>query len=134
MKTKPFVLLATVLVLPTAAVAHHSFAMFDNAKTEIITGVVKDYQFANPHTWVDVVVRTPSGATETWGVEGGSPNQLSRQGWKKSSLKAGDKVVVRLHPLKSGATGGSLMNITLEDGRVLSGGPGGPPPGTAPAG
>lgn len=135
MNVKLVAILATAAVIaPQASWAHHSFAMFDNAKTLTLTGTVKNYQFANPHTFIDVLVPNAAGVSEQWAVEGASPNQLSKQGWKKTLLKPGDKISVKIHPLKNGERGGSLMNLTLDDGRVLANGPGGPPPGGAPGG
>ena len=121
---------------PEFASAHHSFAAFDNSKTITVSGTVREFQWTNPHSWIQIMVNGPSGASEEWSIEGGSPNQLSRQGWRKISLVPGQRVSVKLHPMKNGTKGGSLMNVTFADGRVL-GGPGGPPgggPGGPPGG
>jgi len=95
------------------ALAHHSFAMFDNQKTVTLEGTVKEFQWTNPHTWIQIVVKDPSGKDVEWSVEGGSPNGLSRQGWKRQSLKPGDKASVVIHPLKDGTNGGSLVSATV---------------------
>ena len=58
---------------------------------------------------------------ERWGVEMGSPNSMVKGGWKSNIIKAGDKVTVAVHPLKSGEHGGIFMSITLPDGRRLGG-------------
>ncbi len=140
MKTRLALLAAAAaLIVPQVGSAHHSFAMFDNAKTVTISGTMKEFQWANPHVWVQVMVPGASGKAEEWSVEGGSPNILSRQGWRKTALVPGQKVTVKIHPLKSGANGGSLMSVTLPDGKVLGAGPGGPggpggPPGGGPGG
>jgi hypothetical protein len=93
--------------------AHHSFAMFDNEKEAALEGTIKEFQWTNPHTWIQVLVKDASGKEVEWSIEGGSPNSLSRSGWKRTSIKAGDKATVVIHPLKNGSPGGSLMRITV---------------------
>jgi hypothetical protein len=121
MKIKIIALAAAALsatALP--ALAHHSFAMFDNQKEVELNGTVKDFQWTNPHTWIQVVVPNDAGtSTSEWSVEGGNPGDLARRGWKKTSLKPGDKVTVRIHPMKNGTNGGSLVGVTLADGTVV---------------
>ena len=120
----------TVAVMAVAAAAtpaaHHSHAAFDRTRELTLSGVVKEFQWNNPHAWIQIVVADARGRQTEWGLECGSPNMMARTGWKRTTLKPGDKVVVVLHPLKSGATNGSLVRITLPDGKVLG-------PGDAPA-
>jgi hypothetical protein len=122
--------LTLVLIIAVTAIAspfawsHHSFAMFDLDKEVTLQGVVKEFQWTNPHVWLQIVVTDDKGATTEWSLEAGAPGMLTRTGWKSSMLKANDKVTVVIHPLKSGAPSGSLMRVTLPDGRVM--GPGGP--------
>jgi hypothetical protein len=119
------VVLALVAVAVPAA-AHHSFASFDRSKEVTMTGVVREVQWNNPHTWIQVLVTDGTGRQTEWGFECGSPNMMSRTGWKRTTLKAGDRVVVVGNPLKNGQPNASLVKITLPDGRVL--GPGDAPP------
>ena len=122
--------LASMISLCAAgAQAHHSFAMFDPDKSITLSGTVKDFTWGNPHTWINVTT-VDEGASKTWGIECGSPNMMIRQGWKSSLLKPGDRVSVVVHPMRDGTTTGSLVRITLADGRVL--GPGGAPPPPQP--
>jgi len=108
----PAALLSTVLA--NSALAHHSFAMFDNKKEMTLEGTLKELQWTNPHIWVQVMVPDPATGKEVeWSIEGGSPNNLSRRGWSRNAMKPGDKVVVLIHPLKNGEPGGSLMKITV---------------------
>jgi len=94
--------------------AHHSFAMFDQTAKKTLVGTVKEVQWTNPHIWVQVLVMDEkSGTPVEWSIEGGSPNALSRQGWKRSSIKAGDAIEVTIHPLKDGSNGGSLMKAMV---------------------
>ena len=110
----PF-LCAAALAPGGAALAHHSFAMFDQTKQVSVTGTVKDFQWTNPHAWIEV--EDPQG--KLWGVELNSPNNLVRQGWKRTALKPGDKVTVVLNPLRSGQPGGLFNAVTLPSGQVL---------------
>lgn len=124
------ILLATAIAAGVAmpVQAHHSFAMFDNTKEKVLTGTIREFQWTNPHTWIQVTVPGANGKTEEWSIEGSSPNGLTRQGWKRNSLKPGDKVSVTIHPLKNGDKGGSFVSLTFADGRKL-GGRNAPPPG-----
>jgi hypothetical protein len=116
--------LAVTIVASPFAWGHHSFAMFDLDKEVTLQGVVKEFQWTNPHVWLQIVVTDEKGTATEWSLEAGAPGMLTRTGWKSSMLKANDKVTVVIHPLKSGAPSGSLMRVTLPDGRVM--GPGGP--------
>ena len=107
------------------ASAHHSFAMFDQTQQKTLVGTVKEVQWTNPHIWVQVLVPDPkTGTTAEWSIEGGSPNGLSRQGWRRSSIKQGDAIEITIRPLKDGTNGGSLMRVVVNGQPV-----GGPPRG-----
>jgi len=115
-----------LMVIAVPAAAHHSFAEFDRTKRLTMTGVVREVQWNNPHTWIQVLVTDDKGRKTEWGFECGSPNMMTRTGWKRTTLKTGDRVVVVGNPLKNGRTNALLVTITLPDGRVL--GPGDAPP------
>src|SRR5438045_8545489 len=120
-----YVVLVAAAVLSGAnmLLAHHSFAMFDTTKTVTLTGTVTVFEWTNPHAYIELDV--PEGAAvKHWSVELGSPSILMQSGWKFKDLKHGDKITVRLSPLKSGQTGGLLVQATLPDGRTLGNGPG----------
>ena len=108
-----------ILIL-LALLGHHSPVMFDMAKTQTLEGTVVEFQWTNPHSSIQLDVATANGV-ERWGVEMGSPNSMVKGGWKSNIIKAGDKVTVAVHPLKSGERGGIFMSITLPDGRKLGG-------------
>jgi len=112
-----------LLASATAALAHHSYAMFDREKKLALVGTVKEFRWSNPHAWMELYVPNDSGGTDLWGVEMNSPNNLARQGWKSSIVKPGDKVTVVIHPLRSGEKGGSFMSLTLPSGQTLSDSP-----------
>ena len=107
------------LAMAGAAVAHHSFAMFDRDKEVTLTGVVHEFQWTNPHAFIEFDVPNDKGAAERWSVEMNSPNNLTRQGWKSTYLKGGDKVTVTLNPLRDGKKGGLFVAVVLPDGKVI---------------
>jgi len=113
--------LALLLVLCVAgsAWAHHSFAMFDQSKQVTLKGTVREFQWTNPHAWIHLDVPNATGGIDSWQVELNSPNNLKRQGWKSTSLTAGEKVTLMLNPLKDGTKGGLFVSVTLPDGTVL---------------
>ena len=108
-----------VAMFAAPALAHHSFAMFDAEKTVEMKGTVKEFQWTNPHSWLQVMVRDPSGAEKEWSLEMGSPGGLARSGWRPKTVLPGDQVTVTIHPLKDGSAGGQLLTVTLPDGKVM---------------
>jgi len=128
MKVLSFLGITAALALSgSAASAHHSFAMFDLGKDVTVEAVVKEVQFTNPHVWLQILVKDDKGTETEWSIESGAPGMMLRNGWKPSTLKAGDKVTLTLHPLRNGNPGGSLVRVKVPDGRTL--GPGAPLPG-----
>jgi hypothetical protein len=133
-------LAAVMLVWSAPAWVHHSGAMFDRTQETKITGTVTEFQWTNPHSSFKVEVPGKDGKSEIWSIEMNGPNNLVRAGWKRTTLKPGDKVTVTINPLRDGRPGGWYLGITLADGRVLGGagdpGTGGesaaadPPPGS----
>lgn len=123
------ILAGTLLAMGAmSAHAHHSFAMFDNEKDIVIEGEVKEFQWTNPHIWIQVNVKSADGKVVEHSVEGGSPNGLRRNGWSRDSMKAGDRIVLTVHPFKDGSPGGSFVRGTV-NGAPL----GNPPPAARPA-
>jgi hypothetical protein len=102
------------------ALAHHSGAMFDSDKEIVINGTVREFQYTNPHSWIQVVVPGESGRNVEWSIETAAPIVLFRAGIKKTALQPGDKVAVRAHPMKDGTPGGSLINVKKADGTLIS--------------
>ena len=103
-----------------SASAHHSTAMFDMTKNVVLQGTIKEFQWTNPHTFIYIDVPNASGGSDTYGIEGMSPNYLAREGWDKHTLSTGDKVELTIHPLKDGTNGGSMMKATV-NGQAVGG-------------
>jgi len=121
-------MIAGVLIMAGAALAHHSFTMFDMSKHVTLVGTVTSFEWTNPHSYIEIDVPDDKGVVKHYSIELGSPSILMQSGWKFSSLKPGDKVTLIMSPLKSGQAGGFLNEATLPDGRVLHNGPQAPPP------
>ena len=122
MRTATIAMLSVILlVLSAPAYVHHSGAMFDRTRQTQITGTVTEFQWTNPHASFKVEVMGTDGKTETWSIEMNGPNNLVRGGWKRTTIKAGDKVTVTINPLRDGRPGGWYLGITLSDGRTLGG-------------
>jgi hypothetical protein len=109
------------------AAAHHSDAMFASDKEVVLNGTVKEFQYTNPHSWIQLLVPGANGGPAVeWSIETGAPIVLLRAGIKPTALQPGDKISLKMHPLKNGGPGGSLIEVKKEDGSTLSlRGPGG---------
>jgi len=126
----PALLAVGVLAASSAAYAHHSFAMFDNEHQVKLKGTVTDFQWQNPHVYIELDatnVYADDQTVKSWTIECANPGILNRIGWKFNMVKAGDEVTIIVAPLRTGEPGALLKQITLPDGRVFAnGGPAGP--------
>lgn len=105
------------------AAAHHSFAMFDQRKVMTLEGTVAEFQWTNPHSFIEMDVPQAGGSgTQRWSIELNSPNNLKRQGWTRTALKSGDKVTLRMNPLRDGRHGGLFLDVKLPNGTTLDSG------------
>ncbi|MGH8141399.1 MAG: DUF6152 family protein [Steroidobacteraceae bacterium] len=107
----------SLLALP--ALAHHSAAPFDPAKTITLSGVVQDFEYANPHSWLVIDVMDSGGKVSTWSFESQGPAFLLRLGIKKSDFPAGTSVTVTGHPMRNGTHAASFMKAVRADGKVF---------------
>jgi len=120
MTKRLFITLTAVLLAAGAqALAHHSFSAFNTETEKTITGTVNRFEWTNPHTWIWVDVNE-GGKVVTWGVEGMSPNYLSRRGWSKNTFKPGDKVSLTIRPMRDGYPGGMFVRGVLADGKPVT--------------
>ena len=126
MSRLPLWALVGVLALCGAARlhAHHSFAMFDTTKPVTLTGKVTQFQWTNPHAYIEIDVPDGGNPAKHWTVELGSTSILMQGGWKFTDVKPDQTITVVISPLRNGQPAGLLVRITLADGRVLSNGPG----------
>jgi len=123
-----FVLAAAALGVP-AVHAHHSAAAYDTTKTLSLAGTLKEFDFSAPHVGVRVVYTNDKGEPTEMLVSTVAPAMILAQGFKPKDFRKGQKIELTFHPYRSGAVGGDLVSMKLEDGRLLqSGPPSGPPP------
>ena len=110
------------MLTASSALAHHSFAMFDQSKSVTLQGTVKDFRWTNPHVFIQLLVKTEGGSEVEWSIEMTSPEHLARVGWRPGNLKPGDKVTLVIHPMRDGTEGGQYVSGTGPDG-PLAGSP-----------
>jgi hypothetical protein len=108
-----------VTVAAGAASAHHSAAAYDTSTIVLKSATMKRVVWANPHTILTFDVKDATGDVATWTAESGSPSALTRMGWHRNSLQAGDPVTIELFPARNGARVGRLAKVILPDGREL---------------
>jgi len=107
-----------VASLAIPALAHHSGAGFGK-DTKEISGTVKEFQFQNPHSWIQVIVADNAGKNVEWSLEWGSPNQLGREGIRPSTFAPGTKVSFKVHPMANGAPVAAFIGAKMPDGKVI---------------
>jgi hypothetical protein len=96
-----------------------------------LKGIVTQWIWANPHTFLQFDVTRDDGQVVHWVVEASNPPDMQNRGWTNKSFKAGDEVTITVRPVKSGAPVGSIVQVQFPDGHVLSavnGNPGAPAP------
>jgi hypothetical protein len=127
-----------VAIYASPAFAHHSFAMFDADSKMTLEGIVKEFQWTNPHAWIMLTVANTEGKPEPWAIELNGPSGLVRQGWKPKTLTPGMPITLTIHPLKDGTHGGQFLAVKLPDGTMIGNpngrDPAGPAAAAAPAG
>ena len=101
------------------AQAHHSFAMFDLQKQVTVSGTVKQFQWTNPHAYIQLVAKDDAGRDVEWSMEMGAPMYLYARGWRPRSLRAGMRINVTLNPLRNGRPGGVVRDVTDAEGKPI---------------
>jgi hypothetical protein len=115
-----FLAMTTILLSAAPARSHHSNVAYEVTKVITLTGVVKEFRWVNPHTWLIMTVDDGKGGKVEWSVEGRAPGVLLRAGWTRSSMKAGETVTVDLSRAKDGTPVGIIARVTKADGTILS--------------
>ncbi|PWT84910.1 MAG: hypothetical protein C5B57_03985 [Blastocatellia bacterium] len=108
------------LLFAVPAWSHHSNVAYEVTKVITVSGVVKEFEWVNPHTWLHIVAEDGKGGKVEWACEGRAPSILSRAGWSKGALKPGEMVTVDMSPAKDGTPTGIIARVTKADGTILS--------------
>jgi hypothetical protein len=116
-------LLSMTAFVGTAS-AHHSTAIYDSENPIELSGTVVEWRFTNPHCIIMLEVTDESGSSVMWSLEGGNTSGLFRRGWTPMTLQPGDKITVRVRPLRSGVPGGNYSDPRWEDGTPVDPGAG----------
>jgi len=105
--------------------AHHGNSAYDETLRVKIKGTITEFVWSNPHSQIYLDVKDSSGKIVKWGVETNSPGILTRAGWTRRSLKAGDEVTIILCPARNGqpvayaGSGDPGTKVIFADGREL---------------
>ena len=110
-------LAAFAIALAVPAAAHHSGAMFDDKKEVTLSGVVKEFQYTNPHSWLLVDVKDKAGKVTTWGFEAEGPSTLQRAGIRPSEFPVGTRVTMTGRPMKDGTPAAIWVLAVRGDGK-----------------
>jgi hypothetical protein len=112
-------LAAVALSSGSSAFGHHSAAMFETNRVEELRGTVREFQWTNPHTWIQVLVEDAEGEVTEWSIEWGGLNSLARRGYRPNTFQAGDEVRIRFRPHIQGAPAGVFVAARFADGNVV---------------
>ena len=115
---KPLRLVLLVVLAAVPAMAHHGGSGFEE-RTQVFVGTVKQFQFTNPHSWIQVDVTDQAGKVTEWSFEWGSPNSLTREGVHPNTFPAGAKATFHVHPAKTGVKAALFEGAKFEDGTIV---------------
>ena len=118
-ETIAFVALAGASVVATGAVAHHSFAMFDRTRTATVSGTVREFQWTNPHAYIQLTSRDSAGRAVEYSLEMGAPMYLYARGWRPRTLRPGSQVSIQYNPLRNGDPGGVVLEVMDGEGNPV---------------
>jgi hypothetical protein len=113
-----FLLAAGFLGAIGTAAAHHSASMFDPTRVIELSGVVKEFQYTNPHSWLLVDVTNEDGTVTTWGFEAEGPSTLMRAGIRLSTLPPGTRITIRGNPMKDGRPAAAWIDASVDGERI----------------
>ena len=110
---------AALLLSALATNAHHSSAMFDKDKVMEVAATVVEFQWTNPHVWIEIRIENDAGEREDWSIEGLGPNSLFRSGWRPNSFESGDLITIRFNPMRDGSKAGGFIGAKFADGSTI---------------
>lgn len=112
--------LVSLVLIAAPTFAHHSAVMFNDETEVTLTGVVKEFQYTNPHSWLLIDVTNDDGSVTTWGFEAEGPSTLMRAGIRKSDFSPGTEVTITGHPMKDGRPAAAWIQATRGDGKEFN--------------
>ena len=118
-----FVIAVGLLVASIPVSAHHGVAGYDLTKTITLHGTVTKFDWSNPHIVIHMDAKNANGEIQNWTIELAAPTHMSRAGWTKNSMKAGDDIVADVHPAQNGAPVAIAGTITFQMKIVINGQP-----------
>lgn len=107
------------LVCASSSLAHHSSAMFDKNIVQHVTATVLEFQWTNPHIWIQIDIQDEETDTGEWSIEGSGPNSLFRKGWRPDSFNAGDVIEIKFNPMRDGSSAGGFIGAKFADGKTI---------------
>jgi hypothetical protein len=111
--------LCLTLTITSSVLAHHSSAMFDKSIVREAEATVIEFQWANPHVWIQIEIESDSGEAQEWSIETLGPNSLFRKGWRPNSFQPGDSIEIKFNPMRDGSPAGGFIGARFPDGRVI---------------
>jgi hypothetical protein len=101
--------------------AHHSDVMFEEKKEVTLEGVVKEFQYTNPHSWLLVDVTNPDGTVTTWGFEAEGPTTMMQRGIRRGDFPPGTKITITGRPMRDGRPAAAWSKaVRASDGKVFT--------------
>lgn len=110
---------AAMLTASRPAPAHHAWHGYDMANMTTVKGTVTQFDWGNPHVWINFVAKDDKGNDQKWSAGGPSPSRMAGTGWDKSTLKPGDQITAVGHRISDGTYFLRLEKVVLADGREL---------------
>jgi len=107
------------LAVSGPAFAHHAWHGYDMVNLTTVKGTVTQFDWGNPHVWMNLEVKDDKGNIEKWAAGGPSPSRMSNTGWTKDTLKPGDQITAIGHRISDGTNSLRLEKVVLSDGREL---------------
>ena len=108
-----------LIFLTPVVMAHHSFAMFDSDSVVEMEATVVEFQWTNPHVWIEIMVADDAGGENQRSIEGGGKNTLFRSGWRPNTFEPGDVIFIRYHPMRDGSPAGGFIGARFPDGSTI---------------
>src|SRR5438128_12123125 len=115
--TRAALIIMSIVALTAPMLSHHSGAMFEKEKTITVEGVVKEFQFTNPHSWLLVDEKNKDGSVTTWGFEAEGPSTLQRAGIRRRDFLPGTRLKLTCHPMRDGSPAAAWIDAVRANGK-----------------